>query len=75
MEIVSLLSILYSQFSLETVARHEVGHAVMAVQCGGSVKRIILGRDASCWNKRQSAGGIIQSNVARCSHLVTISRD
>jgi len=47
METASLLSILYSQLPLETVARHEVGHAVMAVQCGGYVKRIILGRTAS----------------------------
>ncbi len=37
----------YRQLPLETVARHEVGHAVMAVQCGGSATRIILGRTAS----------------------------
>ncbi len=47
METVSLVSLLYEQLPLETVARHEVGHAVMAVQCGGFVKRIILGRRAS----------------------------
>jgi hypothetical protein len=44
---VDLISALYTQLPLEIVARHEVGHAVMAVQCGGSVKRIILGQTAS----------------------------
>lgn len=47
MESVSLLSILYSQLPLETVARHEVGHAVMTHRCGGVVRRIILGHTAS----------------------------
>ncbi len=47
MESISLLSILYSQLPLETVARHEVGHAVMTHRCGGVVRRIILGHTAS----------------------------
>jgi hypothetical protein len=47
MDTATLLDTLYEQLPLETVARHEVGHAVMAYQCGGSVPRIILGRTAS----------------------------
>lgn len=47
MDTEDLVSRLYAELPLETVARHEVGHAVMAVQCGGSVRRIILGHTAS----------------------------
>ena len=47
MKSVSLLSVMYSQLPLETVARHEVGHAVMTHCCGGAVRRIIVGRAAS----------------------------
>lgn len=34
----------YGALPLEVVARHEAGHAVMAHRCGGSVRRIVLGR-------------------------------
>ena len=34
----------YRQLPLETVVRHEAGHAVMAHCCGGFVKRIVFGR-------------------------------
>ena len=51
-----LVGTLYRGIPLELIARHEVGHAVMAVQCGGYATRIILGRTLSgnpfgraCW--------------------------
>lgn len=43
----TVLDTLYQRLTLETVARHEVGHAVMAHRCGGSVKGIVLGSRAS----------------------------
>ena len=44
MDTLSLTETQYQQLPLETVVRHEAGHAVMAHCCGGFVKRIVFGR-------------------------------
>ena len=44
---VSLTEVSYGQLPMDTVVRHEAGHAVMAHACGGCVNRVIFGRAAS----------------------------
>ena len=54
MDSLSLTETQYQQFPLETVVRHEAGHAVMAHCCGGFVKRIVFGRRTSGGNYGRS---------------------
>jgi hypothetical protein len=50
----SPIDVLYRQLPLESVVRHEAGHAVMAHCCGGFVKRVVFGRNISGENYGRS---------------------
>lgn len=54
MDTLSQIEVLYRQLPLESVVRHEAGHAVMAHCCGGSVQRVIFGRNISGENYGRS---------------------
>ena len=58
----SRTELLYRQLPLETVVRHEAGHAVMAHCCGGSVQRIIFGRTPSGENYGRSFWAVPDPN-------------
>jgi len=54
MDTLSQIEVLYRQLPLESVVRHEAGHAVMAHCCGGFVKRVVFGRNISGENYGRS---------------------
>src|SRR5271155_4676819 len=54
MDTLAQIEVLFRQLPLETVVRHEAGHAVMAHCCGGFVKRVVFGRNISGENYGRS---------------------